>query len=294
MNQLQNSQQMVSSAEQMDLSNLNLSQLSSALDSPLNSSIIIHQTQQDLYEVTTSSESNGNRTVITHIQPSVISESFNANITSDLIQEMKDINEENSDGNMHDSNSMVHFNAGMKSTESEFSDTEDMLEGGIVDKVQNTVDNYIEHNSNDVKNIINLNDSLHHVHSDSEQHMNAIETMTEDEVCNKVWANLTDNAQYATVNVSLNKTQETDSTHQFDLGHHSLQRHPNTVIERIPATSTTQEMTVIYEIDINDKDFNEQYTVVDNNEDASKLYKKRAICITIKIIKFQVFYDNIF
>lgn len=238
--------------------------------------MIIHQNQQDLYDVTTSNNSNENRNIISEMQRSVVSDSFNTNITSDLIEEISNMNEDSSrlsDGRTHETNSMTHFSHNIKTTESEFSDTEDMLEGGVVDKVQNTVDNYIENNSNDVKDIINLNEGIHHTHSDSEQHsLNEIATMSEDSVCNKVWANLTDNAQYSNVGIPLDKTQEVDPSQHFNLDR-NLEKHANTVIERIPATSTTEEMTVIYEIDINDKDFNEHFSVMENNDNPSKFIK---------------------
>lgn len=265
LDQLQSNEQIVTSAEQLNMSSLNLSQLPSNIATSLGSSMIIHQNQQDLYDVTTSSNSNENRNVISELQPSVVNDRFNTNITSDLIEEMSGMNEDcsrMSDGRAHETGSMVHYSHSIKTAESEFSDTEDMLDGDVVDKVQNTVDNYIENNSNDVKDIINLNEGIHHTHSDGEpQHeLNGIAPMTEESVCNKVWANLTDNAQYPDVDIPLDKSEDVDSSQQFSLDR-NLEKHTNTVIERIPATSTTEEMTVIYEIDINDKDF---YVMQDN------------------------------
>lgn len=272
MNQLHAADQIVTSAEQMNLPSLNLSHLSSDISTSLGSSMIIHQTQQNLYNVATSNTSNENRNVITEIQPSVVGDSFNSTMTNELIGEMSSIHEDSSrmsDGHTHDTNSMVHFS---QNNENEFSDTEDMLEGGVVDKVQNTVDNYIENNSNDVKDIINLNEGIHHSHSNDEQHsLNGINSMNEDSVCNKVWANLTDNAQYSNVDIPLDKPEDIDPSQGFSLDR-SLQRHTNTVIERIPATSTTEEMTVIYEIDINDKDFNDHFTVIEGNDNPSEFF----------------------
>ncbi|XP_031617304.1 asparagine-rich zinc finger protein AZF1 [Contarinia nasturtii] len=130
----------------------------------------------------------------------------------------------------------------------EFSDTEDMLENGVLDKVQRVVDSYIENGTSDVKNFIDLNEN--HQHSLVENSCN--------------WTTATDNA-HSSPNNSLYGIEKSESVNNMNAnsfvitsnnqnGKKTIQNHiisnsNQTVIER------HEELSLMYDINVNDKDF---------------------------------------
>lgn len=112
----------------------------------------------------------------------------------------------------------------------QFSDTEDMLESGVIDKVQRTVDNYIKNRAAAVKDSDEKDWFQQHESADLSNHI-AVYQMT--------------------------KTNIGDEECGLDANEFHMNRQPNgnTVIERIPATATSEALTLIYEI--NGKDLTE-------------------------------------
>lgn len=122
--------------------------------------------------------------------------------------------------------------SGIKSEQNEFSDTEDMLENGVLDKVQRVVDSYIENGTNDVKNLIDMNENQHHSCS---------------------WT-ASNNSVYA-----VDKTEPVNNNNfVMSSSNHGKQTAQNTQIHSInnqAVIGRPEELTLIYEINMNDKDF---------------------------------------
>lgn len=181
----------------------------------------------------------------------------------------------------NDDDSVDTFNNGIpdsfdtvKSEENEFSDTEDMLEGGVVDKVQNAVDNYIENNSNEVHDIITLSNPQNQINI-------AIDGEEKD------WyqtSSMSSNIVFETNEISQEKPDSNDllvnensaSQHSYHQSNgHTLHDHQllNDSIEQLPNSSNGGEMTVIYEIsEINGKPMPGQFSVVDQNGHSKYFY----------------------
>lgn len=82
------------------------------------------------------------------------------NCMNGIVVETEDISDD--DSMMINDYSDAGLNA-IKPEQNEFSDTEDMLENGVLDKVQRVVDSYIENGgSSDVKNLIEMNEPDQH------------------------------------------------------------------------------------------------------------------------------------
>lgn len=118
----------------------------------------------------------------------------------------------------------------------QFSDTEDMLESGVIEKVQRTVDNYIE--SSAAKGSSEKDWFEQHEASDLSNH----------------------------IDYQMTKSNIGDEECDLDASEFHMNRQPNgsTVIERIPASATSEELTLIYEI--NGKDLTE--LIDDSTSDA--------------------------
>lgn len=133
---------------------------------------------------------------------------------------------------------------GIKSEQNEFSDTEDMLENGVLDKVQRVVDSYIENGTNDVKNLIDMNESQHHsINSCSWEANNS--------------HNISNNPVYA-----IDKTEPVNNINpnNFVMASNNQNKEPlqstqSHIINNQPVIERPEELTLIYEINMNDKDF---------------------------------------
>lgn len=179
--------------------------------------------------------------------------------------------------NMHHSNNNDSVNTyndalntkfdSVKSEENEFSDTEDMLEGGVVDKVQDAVDNYIENNSNEVNDIITLTNPQNQINI-------AIDGEEKD------WyqtSSMSNNIVFQTNELSNDKVDggllvsdsSLGSQHSYQQTQAQTQAQNHSIhglIEPIANGNDTNDM-VIYEIsEINDKSLPEGYAVVENGD----------------------------
>lgn len=135
---------------------------------------------------------------------------------------------------------------GIKSEQNEFSDTEDMLENGVLDKVQRVVDSYIENGTSDVKNLIDMNENQHH-------------SSLVDSSCGWPAANSTNDLSNNTV-YTIGKTETMNEANNFvitsdDQGKETIQTTSNHIINNQSVIERPEELTLIYEINVNDKDF---------------------------------------
>lgn len=161
---------------------------------------------------------------------------------------------------------------GIKSEQNEFSDTEDMLENGVLDKVQRVVDSYIENGTSDVKNLIDLNENQNH---------SSLEVV--DGTCN--W-NASGGSENNTV-YGLNKHEQVDAMDNFVITNAVANRNkessnkPRTVVESTAVAQNhimndtavitrPEELTLIYEINVNDKDF----PIMDDTSTESKCFEE--------------------
>lgn len=137
---------------------------------------------------------------------------------------------------------------GIKSEQNEFSDTEDMLENGVLDKVQRVVDSYLENGTSDVKSLIDMNENQHHsslVNDTCDWTDNAHALTT---AANSVYGieknesvnNMTASNFVITSNNPSKDQPQTQQTH---------------IISNQPVIERPEELTLIYEINVNDKDF---------------------------------------
>lgn len=159
-----------------------------------------------------------------------------------------------------DDESMNGYNdaalSGIKAEQNEFSDTEDMLENGVLDKVQRVVDSYIENGTSDVKNLIDMNESQHHSSlvdgscnwTTSNSHSYTMEK-------NESVSNMNANNFVITAN---NQNKEAPNATQ------------NHIINNQSVIERPEELTLIYEINVNDKDF----PIMDDTSTESKCESK--------------------
>lgn len=126
-------------------------------------------------------------------------------------------------------NDQPHQNHVKSEQNNQFSDTEDMLESGVIDKVQRTVDNYIKNSTAAAKDSDGKDWFEQHVASDLSNH----------------------------IVYHMSKSNTSDEECGLDASAFHMNRQPNgsTVIERMPASATSEELTLIYEI--NGKDLTE-------------------------------------
>lgn len=172
--------------------------------------------------------------------------------------------------NVTDDESMNAYNdtgmSGIKSEQNEFSDTEDMLENGVLDKVQRVVDSYIESGTSDVKNLIDMNENQHH-------------SSLVDSACN--WTSnphsLSNNSVYSMVK---NEPVNTINANSFVITSNNQSKSPsqatqNHIMSSQSVIERPEELTLIYEINMNDKDF----PVMDDNDTSTESeYENRFIC----------------
>lgn len=141
-----------------------------------------------------------------------------------------------------DDESMNGYNdtalSGIKAEQNEFSDTEDMLENGVLDKVQRVVDSYIENGTSDVKNLIDMNESQHHSSLVDNWTTSNTHPYTIDK--NESVSNINATSFVITAN---NQSKEPPHTTQ------------NHIISNQSVIERPEELTLIYEINVNDKDF---------------------------------------
>lgn len=189
----------------------------------------------------------------------------------------------------HDDDSVDDFNDKfdtVKSEDNEFSDTEDMLEGGVVDKVQNAVDNYIENNSNEVNDLITLSNPQNQIDmaiDGEEKDWYQTSTMSNNIVFQSSEMSdgkvdgaallINDNSlgsQHSAYQQASSGSSQQQQSVQQSTASQTMHEHQllsgDQVIEQLPTAADGTEMTVIYEIsDINNKSIPEGYTVVDQN-----------------------------
>lgn len=149
---------------------------------------------------------------------------------------------------------------GIKSEQNEFSDTEDMLENGVLDKVQRVVDSYIENGTSDVKNLIDMNENQHH-------------SSLVDNSCG--WAannshNLSSNTVY-TIGKSENMNANNFVITSNNQNKEAIQTTQNHIINNPPVIERPEELTLIYEINVNDKD---DFPIMDDTSTESKLLRR--------------------
>lgn len=212
----------------------------------IESSLILETSNQNIYQLTNDERKLSNGSCI-QAAPSVnqvvtINENY-VRLQNGTEQDFnciggigtEDITDEDSMNDYNDSG----LNA-IKAEQNEFSDTEDMLENGVLDKVQRVVDSYIENGSNDVKNLIDMNVNGHHDWTTDNSHQNFMDKND----------NINANNFVITPN---NQSKETITPTQNHINNQS-------VIER------PDELTLIYEINVNDKDF----SIMDETSTARK------------------------
>lgn len=165
----------------------------------------LHQDSQNIYEMAGPSSS----------------EHFASAVEASMCAVNECRNDEDSIGGYND---QLHHNHIKSEQNNQFSDTEDMLESGVIDKVQRTVDNYIKNSTAAAKGSDEKDWFEQHVASDLSNH----------------------------IVYHMSKSNINDEDCAF---HMNRPPNGNTVIERIPATATSEELTLIYEI--NGKDLTE-------------------------------------
>ncbi|XP_055296303.1 uncharacterized protein LOC129565422 [Sitodiplosis mosellana] len=150
------------------------------------------------------------------------------------------------------------INGGIKSEQNEFSDTEDMLENGVLDKVQRVVDSYIENGTSDVKNLIDMNENQHH-------------SSLVDNSCGWTASNNSHNLSNNTV-YTMGKTGNMNEASNFVItsnnqGKGTIQTTPNQIINNQPVIERPEELTLIYEI-------NEDFPTMDDTSTESILRRQ--------------------
>lgn len=162
----------------------------------------------------------------------------------------------------------------VKCEENEFSDTEDMLEGGVVDKVQNAVDNYIENNSNEVHDIITLGNPQNQINiaiDGEEKDWYQTSTMSNNIVFQT--NELTEEKDDANAGLLANDNS-IGSHHSYQHQHqqHGTNHEHRLLSGRVIEQGDGDDMTVIYEIsEINEKPMPQEYTVVDQNGQGNRI-----------------------
>lgn len=136
----------------------------------------------------------------------------------------------------------------IKSEQNEFSDPEDMLESGVLDKVQRVVDSYIENGSTDVKNLIGLSETSHH-HPSLVNNSCEWATPNQNVISNHIVYSM-DKAN-AVANTVINSADFTISTLEQQQQQHQIQNQSTAVNER----TEDDQLTLIYEINMDVKDF---------------------------------------
>lgn len=129
----------------------------------------------------------------------------------------------------------------IKSEQNEFSDAEDMLENGVLDKVQRVVDSYIENGTSEVKNLIDLSENQHHAglvgNPWSPNNSHAMPSN----------GHMNSNHFVITPNSQIKETQQSTET-------------------QVISSQRPEELTLIYELNVNDKDF----PIMDDTSSESK------------------------
>lgn len=192
---------------------------------------------------------------------------------------ISDIGHVGADNDDDDDESITYNDAGLvgiKSEQNEFSDTEDMLENGVLDKVQRVVDSYIENGTSDVKNLIDMNENQHHssLIVDSTCNWNAAAAgtsaadgnthpLTNDTVYSidkhEPVDNINANNFVITTTAATNQNKgSSDGAVSVVAQNHII--NDGTVIAR------PEELTLIYEINVNDKDF----SIIDDTSSESE------------------------
>lgn len=170
----------------------------------------IHQNSQNIYEMAIPSSR----------------EHFSSAVEASMCAVNECRNDEDSIGAYNDHSHQNHIKSEQNH---QFSDTEDMLESGVVDKVQRTVDNYIKNSTAAAKGSEKNDWFEQHVASDLSNHI--------------------------VYHMSKSNTSDGECGLDANAFHMNRESNGNTVNERIPATATSEELTLIYEI--NGKDLTE-------------------------------------
>lgn len=171
--------------------------------------------------------------------------------------------------------------AGIKSEQNEFSDTEDMLENGVLDKVQRVVDSYIENGTSDVKNLIDMNESQHHsslvvdgtcnwndsaasaatATADANTHSLANNNVYSIDKNGSVDNNINANSFVITTTAASNPNKGASHAVVASVAQ-------NHIINEGAVIARPEELTLIYEINVNDKDF----PIIDDASSESEFY----------------------
>lgn len=178
-----------------------------------------------------------------------------------------DMGADNDDDAVDGDDASISYNdtglVGIKSEQNEFSDTEDMLENGVLDKVQRVVDSYIENGTSDVKNLIDMNDQHHSNLVNNTCTWNAGAAAAAVGEVADTGGNahsLSNNTVYSidkhepansfviTTTAAINQNKGTS--------HATVASVPqNHIINDGTVIARPEELTLIYEINVNDKDF---------------------------------------
>lgn len=259
--------------------------------------LVLEQNDQHMFHLTNGSDERkisvqdqciGGQT-ITSAQPVIMSDSHSFvrvqnsdqdfSCISDIGQ--SDVGADNDDG--VDDDASIAYNdtglVGIKSEQNEFSDTEDMLENGVLDKVQRVVDSYIENGTSDVKNLIDMNENQHHssLVVDGTCNWNSAAAAEAPTTGGNVHS-LSNNTVYnidknepVDPNINANSfviTTTTAANNQNKEASHAAVASvtQNHIINDGAVIARPEELTLIYGINVNDKDF----PIIDDTSSESK------------------------
>lgn len=157
---------------------------------------------------------------------------------------------------------------GIKSEQNEFSDTEDMLENGfgnVLDKVQRVVDSYIENGTSEVKNLIDMNENQHHWAANNAH--NTVYALDKNEPVNGM-----NSSGFVIASNNQNKEQIAQ----------------NHLIDNQSAIERPEELTLIYEINVNDKDFSMMDDTSTESEFKFMIFKFQLIYLTMYLVLLKI------
>lgn len=236
--------------------------LTSIANEGVESSMILEQNNQGIYRINAERKMNENG-CLPNQSLSVVDGVYDQNIQSSA-QDFSCISgigaEDTNDG--CDDSINEYADTGLnciKNEQNEFSDPEDMLESGVLDKVQRVVDSYIiENASSDVKNLISLAESPHH-------------TDLVNNTCN--WSTPNQNALTNSMVYSIDKANtadnSTDHANNFTIStldeqhQNQLDLNPNQSQSIRSINERPEELTLIYELNMNEKNFH----IIENNSE---------------------------
>lgn len=127
---------------------------------------------------------------------------------------------------------------GVKVEQNEFSDPEDMLESGVLDNAQRVVDSYIENGTSEVKNLIDMNESQGHIGD------------------NDAWSSPNGDPLTSGIVYDMHKHAD-DGEAALPLTTFPIVEQKSTIASNSSqsVTGRSGDLSLIYEINVNEKDF---------------------------------------